>query len=434
MTIPEETRHRMRRLFIGHTRFSVHAYSSGSFKATRKDSRFSEEEYTRWLYSDDRMAPRTELFIDESLPQLAESLEAAEDCDLVHIVHISDSLPSTYRRALEEAAQRHPFLHINVAPSFVAPSAPNKKVLNRVLKGRLPEDRLFAIYRLDDDDVLPINFFERMIPYVDPEHVGWRISFPHSYSALRTSQSYIKPWYRYFPKAAAGLVSIHKKTPDGDFLGLQTSPPKKGHLYLDTQFPTVLDSREPGFFQSRHVSQDSTLSEAETPFFSKMIKEAEKKPEADPSLLEKYYPHVFRRLHLRPQENAVSIADVEGAPLGTQGASFEPQLHGAFLLFGRTDPHSESAKITVSVALEQTDPEAPAPQAFMKRAGFSPDQASGYSTTVETRTTEAENDGASAGVFETVIEPAPGHRIGQLTLSGDDDAGHLEALATYSLT
>ncbi|WP_218219756.1 glycosyltransferase [Nesterenkonia sp. Act20] len=285
----------MRRLFIGHTRFSVHQYNSGSFKATRRgDGRlFSEDEYTAWLYDDERLDPRTEIFVEESLPQLAASADA---CDLVHIVHFSSSLPQKYQDRLRSAAEEHPFLHLNEAPGMVAPSAPNKKVLNQVLRGRLPEDGVFGIYRLDDDDVLPINFFHRMNPYVAEEHVGWRISFPESLTAIRTQSEYILPWRRYFPKAAAGLLSIHQKTPDGEIRGLQTRAPAKGHMKLDTAYPTVLDSREPGFFQARHKSQDSTLGEGEEPFFGSLIPSAVKKDRVSSDLLQEYFPFVNRRI------------------------------------------------------------------------------------------------------------------------------------------
>lgn len=285
----------MRKLFIGHTRFSVHQYKSGSFKATRQGDGglFSEKEYTDWLYDEERLAPRTEIFIEESLPQLAAS---ADSCDLVHIVHYSASLPQKYQDLLRDAALEYPFLHLNEAPGMVAPSAPNKKVLNQVLRGRLPEDGVFGIYRLDDDDVLPINFFPRMSPYVVDEHVGWRISFPESLTAIRTQSEYILPWRRYFPKAAAGLVSVHQKTSDGSILGLQTRAPAKGHMKLDTAYPTVLDSREPGFFQARHKSQDSTLGDGESPFFGSLIPAAAKKERVAADLLQEYFPFVNRRI------------------------------------------------------------------------------------------------------------------------------------------
>lgn len=328
----------MNKLFIGHTRFSVHQYNSGSFKATRQgeNSRFTEDEYTRWLYDDERLEPRTEIFTQESLPQLAASAEA---CDLVHVVHYSSSLPQKYQDILRHSARQYPFLHLNEAPGIVAPSSPSKKVLNRVLKERLPDDGVFGIYRLDDDDVLPINFFERMDPYVVEEHVGWRVSFPESLTAIRTRGEYIFPWSRYFPKAAAGLLSIHQKTPDGVFHGLQTRVPAKGHMKLDTVYPTILDSREPGFFQARHQSQDSILGTGSAPFFSSLISTAINAKPVPPHLFEEYFPFVSANIRRQIRDCSQRIDNQTGVTLNDHnGALYSVNLDNSNFLMAEMEP------------------------------------------------------------------------------------------------
>lgn len=362
----------MRKLFIGHTRFSVHQYKSGSFKATRQGDGglFSEKEYTDWLYDEERLAPRTEIFIEESLPQLAASADA---CDLVHIVHYSASLPQKYQDLLRDAAVEYPFLHLNEAPSLVAPSAPSKKVLNAVLRGRLPEDRVFGIYRLDDDDVLPVNFFTRMSPYLVDEHVGWRISFPESLTAVRTKSEYILPWSRYFPKAAAGLMSIHQKLEDGSITGLQDRPPAKGHMKLDTAFPTVLDSREPGFFQARHKSQDSTLGQGDSPFYAPLIAMARRKERVSNDLLEEYFPFVNRRIRESLFASARPVRVDTATPLNSaSGVSVD--LHSGesqVLLTEFAEPVSDSPPVDVEVALSRpTTMSSAHAETFMDAAGL----------------------------------------------------------------
>lgn len=343
----------MRKLFIGHTRFSVYQYKSGSFRATRGGDGgiFSEEEYTNWLYGDERLGQRTEIFVEESLPQLAASAEAS---DVVHIVHYSPSLPQKYQKILQEAAEEYPFVHLNEAPGVVAPSAPSKKVLNTVLRGKLPEDGVFGLYRLDDDDVLPINFFERMSPYVVDEHVGWRISFPDSLTAVRTVSEYIYPWRRNFPKAAAGLLSIHQRTADGSFLGLQTRTPAKGHMKLDTAYPVVLDSREPGFFQARHKSQDSKLGPAEAPYFGPLISAATEKEHVPADLFEDYFPFVSRRIRRSiaqaarrlPLEPSASLDLEAGVTVRIDSSS----SHMLLVEIGRSADAVPAIEIDISVA------------------------------------------------------------------------------------
>ncbi|PRZ18891.1 glycosyltransferase [Nesterenkonia sandarakina] len=385
----------MSKLFIGHTRFSVHQYKSGSFKATRQGDAglFTEEEYTAWLYDEARLGPRTEIFIEESLPQLAAS---ADVCDVVHIVHYSSSLPQKYQDILRQAAEKYPFLHLNEAPGLVAPSAPNKKVLNTVLRGRLPEDGVFGIYRLDDDDVLPINFFERMNPYLVEEHVGWRISFPESLTAIRTRSEYILPWRRYFPKAAAGLLSIHQKTAEGTFLGMHDSSLSKGHMKLDTAYPTVLDSREPGFFQARHVSQDSTLGDGASPFFGELIPSAAKKEPVSVELLDEYFPFVSRRIR-RDLAQRSDVLELDGATALGPDAEVTVNLQ------------SDHAQLLLA---EISGEDLPSP-------------------TVSVELTVARDEGLSDTSVKTYLEAAGLHRVGpdlyrgSLTFGRHSEYGHL---------
>lgn len=417
----------MRKLFIGHTRFSVHQYNSGSFKATRQGNtrRFDEDEYTQWLYSAERLGPRTEIFVEESLPQLAASSEV---CDLVHVVHYSASLPDKYQQKLREAARQYPFIHLNEAPGIVAPSSPSKKVLNHVLKGRLPEDGVFGIYRLDDDDVLPVNFFERMNPYVVEEHVGWRVSFPESLTAIRTRSEYILPWSRYFPKAAAGLVSVHQKTSDGTIHGLQTRAPTKGHMKLDTVHPTILDSREPGFFQARHKSQDSILGSGPTPFFSTIVPPAMTANPVSPHLFDEYFPFVARRIRRNVGELASKLSVDNDAFLNrTEGMSVTIDSVKPQLLLAEVECEgSEPASINVEIAVvrDETISESSV-EAYMSAAGLTRGRDDVYHGTVQF------GDELSCGSF--VLETPPGCKVASVRFSSGEPV-RIASLRAYQLS
>jgi len=416
----------MRKLFIGHTRFSVHQYNSGSFKATRKGDgrRFSEEEYTEWLYDDERLGPRAEIFVEESLPQLAAS---AEDANLVHIVHYSASLPQKYQDILRGAAEEFPFLHLNEAPGIVAPSAPNKKVLNSVLRNRLPKDGVFGIYRLDDDDVLPINFFERMSPYIVDEHVGWRVSFPESLTAIRTRSEYILPWRRYFPKAAAGLVSIHQKTSDGAILGLQTRAPAKGHMKLDTAYPTVLDSREPGFFQARHKSQDSILGDGASPFFGSMIPTAIEKESVPTELFEEYFPYVSRRIrrNIAEASTELELETVQSRLSDTSVAIAINSCSSQLLLAELGDINGVPPRVEVEVQIDR-DPSVSDVQLekYLRAAGLNRKSNDAYAGSLSFSPNDV------YGLF--VLETPPGCSVSILTLTADDRLS-LNSIRTYPL-
>ncbi|WP_460682081.1 glycosyltransferase [Nesterenkonia populi] len=74
---------------IGHTRFSVYSYG-GSGTAGLNATQTTEEEYLAWLYDEERLAARTETFIEEVLPQLERSIDGRGG--ISHVASYSSSL------------------------------------------------------------------------------------------------------------------------------------------------------------------------------------------------------------------------------------------------------------------------------------------------------------------------------------------------------
>ena len=94
-------------LFLGHTRFSIDAYGSAWFNATRRrpsglELFSSREEYLEWLYDADRLERRARILIDWSLPQLERAAQQAEAAGhrVRHVVSYSPTLPDAPARAL----------------------------------------------------------------------------------------------------------------------------------------------------------------------------------------------------------------------------------------------------------------------------------------------------------------------------------------------
>jgi len=251
-----------RTLFIGHTRFSVHQHGSGYFNATRGadlGAGFSEEEYTKWLYSETRLAPRTEIFTTLSLPQLA---LAARDHDVLHYVSYSPSLPKHHQDQLKAAAEKYNFLRLNETQKPVN-STPSRALVNQALEERDHGTKPFGVYRLDDDDLLSVKYFDQMAPYVTPRHVGWWVSLGTGFSAIRMNGRYAYTRELYYPKSAFGPMAIAARAEDGEIANL--SAPK--HTVMDKFNPTILDSRAPAYFHIRHESQDSTVKGTVSPFY-----------------------------------------------------------------------------------------------------------------------------------------------------------------------
>lgn len=290
-------------LFVGHTRFSVHQYGSRYFNATRDGDAgagFSEEQYTQWLYSDERMDPRTEIFTTLSLPQLA---QAAEDFNVVHYVSYSPSLPQKHKNALRQAARSYEFLELNETNKTVS-STPTKNLIRKAAQKHHLSSGPIGVYRLDDDDVLSVNYFHLMAPYVRSSHIGWWVSQGLGIAAVRLGDDFVYARDYYYPKSAFGPLCIAGYD-NGEVS--HTQAPK--HTVMDHTNPTILDSREPAYFHIRHRGQDSTLGGKPLPFYPEAMMRIRSEGPADLERVRTLFPLVADRLRLTPgkADNAVTL-------------------------------------------------------------------------------------------------------------------------------
>lgn len=241
-------------LFIGHTRFSLFDPNSGGWRASN-GSRFSSvEEYQDYLFADERLDPRCEIFVNHSLPQIA---MAAKDFDVAHVVSYSSHLPEKHQRILEEAAERFPFLVLDRCEGGTPTITPLTIARNefRSVDRHAGDSPAFAIYRLDDDDLLPVDYFEQMSPYVRLENAGMMVSLGAGATALYINGEYYNVRQCYAPMIAIGLLSICQFQEDGTLI----QPLGHAHNYSDRKNPVILDSRKTGFLWTRHASQDTSL-------------------------------------------------------------------------------------------------------------------------------------------------------------------------------
>ncbi|WP_120005969.1 glycosyltransferase [Nesterenkonia muleiensis] len=291
-------------LFVGHTRFSVHQFGSRYFNATREGQAgagFTEDQYTAWLYSDERLNPRTEIFTQLSLPQLA---EAAKDFNVVHYVSYSPSLPQRHKDALLAAAERYDFLELNETERTVS-STPVNSLIRRAAQKHGFESGAIGVYRLDDDDVLSVNYFHLMAPYVRSSHIGWWASQGRGVAGIRVGDEYVYVRDYYYPKSAFGPLCIAGYD-QGDVT--HTRAPK--HTIMDHTNPTILDSREPAYFHIRHRGQDSTLGGKPMPFYPEAMMRIRSQGPADLKQVQTLFPLLADKLHLTPgrEQEATDVA------------------------------------------------------------------------------------------------------------------------------
>lgn len=315
-------------VFVGHTRFSVHQYGSGFFKASRTGEDgvgFSEEQYTSWLYSAERLGPRTDIFVNESIPQLA---LAASGHQVVHFVSYSPSLPESYKALLRGAAERHPFLRLNETNQPVSATPPAHLVRSALQEFGVTAGT-FGVYRLDDDDILSNDYFSRMSTYITPEHAGWWVSLGRGYSAVRVDGQYVFTRGLYYPKIALGLLLVAAVAKDGSIQHLRA--PK--HTVVDQHAPTILDSRTPTVFHVRHKTQDSTVEGTKQPFFQEAFIRIRGEGPADLAEVRELFPVIAEQLHLAPgvEADSKTLLD-EAATLPASGLTYSWDTAGPLSL------------------------------------------------------------------------------------------------------
>ena len=268
-------------MFVGQTRFSIFNPGSGAWKSSSKTDSNAEDDFAEYLYSDSRLAPRAEIFFNHSLPMLA---GAAERHRLLHIVSYSSNLPEKYRNQLESAALAHPFILLDEkepgeqASSWMELVPPDLEVGDIV-----------GAYRLDDDDLLANDFFDRMSQYLDPAFAGMWVSFANGYTAVLSDGVVVNPRQLTWPKIAIGLTGIYRKDRGQTFSGPSL---RGGHNRVDQNSPVILDSREPSFLWLRSTGQDSLVNVPESEREQTVLDQIKSYDFADDSQFKALFPQI----------------------------------------------------------------------------------------------------------------------------------------------
>lgn len=242
--------------FIGHTKFSVYTHSSGAWRATNGSKFKSQEEYKKYLFSDSRLKPRIDIMLNFSLPQLA---LAATNHEVIHLISYSELLPEKYEKQLTYAASKYPFLRLDKQKIGSGWRTAEQIAKDFLIASDNP-DQSFGIYRLDDDDILPADYFEQLAPYIKDEFVGMQVSLGTGISAIFKDGKFYNARKTYHPMLSIGYTSIHKMDANGEISKL----PVAAHNLADRKYPVILDSRKLGYLWTRHTQQDTALGLIDT--------------------------------------------------------------------------------------------------------------------------------------------------------------------------
>lgn len=238
-------------IFIGRTKFSVFSTASGAWKATNGSRFKSQSEYKSYLFSDARLEPRITIFTKYSLPQIE---LASKGHDVTLLVSYSELLPEKYENQLIAAAAKYHFLILERQETGKAHVSLDSIAREKLAISNDPRQP-FGIFRLDDDDILPADYFDQNAPYIKSEFVGMQISHGIGISAIYKDGTFFNARRTYHPMLNIGYTSIHNFDADGHMSKL----PVTGHNVADRTYPVIMDSRKLGYLWTRHAAQDTAL-------------------------------------------------------------------------------------------------------------------------------------------------------------------------------
>lgn len=280
---------------IGHTRFSLFSPDFEGWKASNGSVYRNQEEYKTALFDDSRLEPRAELFLNYTIPIL---LDAPKNIIYRHVISYSPELPHKYRVMLNELASKHPEIVLDEQIDRV-PSISFEEVALR----ELDKSDSFAVFRLDDDDVLARNFFTQLENYVRPEFVNMKISFGLGCTAIYDSGQIRMVRSNHQPMIAIGLASICGWTPEGGLI----EPPTTAHNKSDRYCPLIVDSRKPTYLWLRHIGQDTNVGDsASTESIQPLVRLVSNKPRLGPDVnVSELFPQLSEKIDFRHKLGAL---------------------------------------------------------------------------------------------------------------------------------
>ena len=236
-------------MFFGWTRYSAFYPDSKAFAASKATT--DPDAYKRQLWSDDRMLMRSRVFLDLSVPLLQ---QMAAHHDYRHVVTYSADMPDPWQTQLQAAADRYGVLLMQPVES----SKLHNSMRDHLIASDSPS-RTVVWFRVDDDDLLGLNYLDELSRYATAHDRDRAVSLARGYSALwhEGSISHVRPAHRRLGSQGQAYVGWW------DQEHRSISFPRAGsHATVDNRMPVILDSRSPVFMQLRHLGQDTATQAA----------------------------------------------------------------------------------------------------------------------------------------------------------------------------
>lgn len=325
-------------MFVGHTRFSLFVPDSASWRASNEQSGFTEDEYRDYLYDDDRLSLRADIFLNHTVPTLA---QASDGFDVKHIVSFSESLPLQFKNRLCEAADKNEVLHLDELPDGDNGwTAVRRYIQSTGFKGT------FGRYRLDDDDVLSAHYFQTTKPYIKPEFEGMLVSMPLGVEAVYADEQFFHLREAHTPMNSMGLLSVCSVQDDGTVVEPQSGPHDKSDRFA----PVILDASHLGYLRVIHPGQDNAMRHEPAVVMARLMENmAAFPPFADVAALEAAFPTVTEQLQGQSTQLTVNKAVGHG-----QHYFLEPASSNVGLIIEGESDDEFSNELLVSLWIEDS--------------------------------------------------------------------------------
>lgn len=198
------------------------------------------------------MKDRCEIFLTLTLPMLE---RASQGHNLKHIVSYSAAMPENYKEKLNAAAARFGFVILDEVEDGGSMRSPHRLARTMLRELDMDPTAPFGVYRLDDDDILSVDYFDQMAAHIIPEKVGHVVSLGCGLTAVYMDGEY--RWARqiYRPLLALGLLSVCRHNSDGSI----SAPLGSAHTHSARYNPVIQDDRKLSYMWTRSLTQDTML-------------------------------------------------------------------------------------------------------------------------------------------------------------------------------
>lgn len=227
-------------------RFSVFD-PEGSWRAA-KGAFTGPDDYRDHLWSPERLQPRLRVLGRYAAP-IYQRMAAERDFRVL-VLH-SPELPEPWAGELHDLADRYPVLDLVAVPGMVDLREPVRRSLAG--SGR---SGTVVMLRVDDDDVLALDFLDQLAAYATPAHEKWCVSLSRGVAARLTASGPTDFRRHLIPFSSIGQAFVGSYRARGGLLEL---PPATPHTRVATRRPTIVDARTASWLQLRHPLQDTRL-------------------------------------------------------------------------------------------------------------------------------------------------------------------------------